>query len=79
MITLQPNFFFCHQELSKAQRDLARVKKELTELAETLERLNAELKVIHSIFVFLQFSRFLLSINYNSCTLCLFKIELSSF
>ncbi len=33
------------QELNKAQRDLARVKKELTELATTLERLNAELKV----------------------------------
>jgi hypothetical protein len=36
---------FGHQELSKAQRDLARVKKELTELAATLEKLNAELKV----------------------------------
>ncbi len=44
---------FGHQELSKAQRDLSRVKKELTELAVTLERLNAELKVFQSDFVFL--------------------------
>ena len=38
------NVLFC-QELSKAQKDLAKVKKELTELAETLDRLNVDLKV----------------------------------
>jgi hypothetical protein len=32
------------QELSKASKDLAKVKKELAELAETLERLNIDLK-----------------------------------